>query len=154
MKAIEGKITAQNTKIAIVQSRFNSFITDRLLDGAIDCLVRHDGNPDDVELIKVPGSFEIPLAAQKTASSGKYEAVICLGAVIRGGTPHFDYIANEVTKGIAHVSLNTGIPVIFGILTTETIEEAIERAGTKMGNKGWEAAMTAMEMIQVLKKLK
>jgi 6,7-dimethyl-8-ribityllumazine synthase len=153
MKSIEGKITAQNAKIAIVQSRFNSFITDRLLEGTIDCLVRHDGNEENLDLFKVPGSFEIPLVAQKVTATKKYEAVICLGAVIRGGTPHFDYIANEVTKGIAQVSLHSGIPVIFGILTTDTIEEAIERAGTKMGNKGWEAAMTAMEMIQILKKI-
>lgn len=153
MKSIEGKITAQNSKIAIIQSRFNSFITDRLLEGVMDCWIRHDGNADNVDIIKVPGSFEIPLAAQKVAGTKKYDAVICIGAVIKGGTPHFDYIANEVTKGIAQVSLNTGIPVIFGVLTTESIEEAIERAGTKMGNKGWEAAMTAMEMIQVLKKI-
>ena len=153
MKAIEGKITAQNSKIAIIQSRFNSFITDRLFEGVMDCWIRHDGNADNVDIIKVPGSFEIPLAAQKVAGTKKYDAVICIGAVIKGGTPHFDYIANEVTKGIAQVSLNTGIPVIFGVLTTESIEEAIERAGTKMGNKGWEAAMTAMEMIQVLKKI-
>ena len=153
MKSIEGKITAQNSKIAIIQSRFNSFITDRLFEGVMDCWIRHDGNADNVDIIKVPGSFEIPLAALKVAGTKKYDAVICIGAVIKGGTPHFDYIANEVTKGIAQVSLNTGIPVIFGVLTTESIEEAIERAGTKMGNKGWEAAMTAMEMIQVLKKI-
>lgn len=153
MKCIEGKLSAKNTRLAVVQSRFNSFITDRLLDGAVDCIVRHDGNADQIDLIKVPGSFEIPLAAQKAAQSGKYDAVICLGAVIRGGTPHFDYIAGEVTKGIALVGLNTGIPVIFGILTTESIEEAVERAGTKMGNKGWEAAMTAIEMIQLMKNI-
>lgn len=153
MKCIEGKLSAKNARLAVVQSRFNSFITDRLLDGAVDCIVRHDGNADQIDLIKVPGSFEIPLAAQKAAQSGKYDAVICLGAVIRGGTPHFDYIAGEVTKGIAQVSLSTGIPVIFGILTTENIEEAVERAGTKMGNKGWEAAMTAIEMIQLMKNI-
>lgn len=153
MKCIEGKISAKDARFCIVQSRFNSFITDRLTDGALDCLNRHEGDEEQVDLVKVPGSYEIPLAAQKAAQSGKYDAVICLGAVIRGGTPHFDYIAAEVTKGIAQVMLSTGKPVIFGILTTDTIEEAIERAGTKMGNKGWEAAMTAMEMIQVLKKL-
>ncbi len=153
MKCIEGKLSAKNARLAIVQSRFNSFITDRLLDGAVDCIVRHEGNADLIDLIKVPGSFEIPLAAQKAAQSGKYDAIICLGAVIRGGTPHFDYIAGEVTKGIALVGLNTGIPVIFGILTTESIEEAVERAGTKMGNKGWEAAMTAIEMIQLMKNI-
>ncbi len=153
MKCIEGKLSAKNARLAIVQGRFNSFITDRLLDGAVDCIVRHEGNADLIDLIKVPGSFEIPLAAQKAAQSGKYDAIICLGAVIRGGTPHFDYIAGEVTKGIALVGLNTGIPVIFGILTTESIEEAVERAGTKMGNKGWEAAMTAIEMIQLMKNI-
>lgn len=153
MKVIEGKITAKDVRIGIIQSRFNSFITDRLLEGTLDCLTRHEGSEDRIEVVKVPGSFEIPLAAQKAAQSGKYDAVICLGAVIRGGTPHFDYIAAEVTKGIAQVMLNTGKPVVFGILTTDTIEEAIERAGTKMGNKGWEAAITAMEMIQVMKSL-
>ncbi len=153
MAIYEGKLEAQQSRFAVVISRFNAFITERLLEGCMDCIARHGGDAGKVDIIRVPGSFEIPLAAQKAAASGKYDAVICLGAVIRGGTPHFDYIAGEVTKGIAQVSLNTKLPVIFGVLTTESVEEAIERAGTKHGNKGWEAALSAIEMVNLLKSI-
>lgn len=151
MKNINGNLTAEGLKFAIVVGRFNSLITEKLLEGALDCIERHNGNPENITVVRVPGSFEIPLTAKKLAKSGKYDAVICLGAVIRGSTPHFDYVANEVTKGIAQVSLETEIPVAYGILTTDTIEQAIERAGTKMGNKGFDAALTAIEMVNVLK---
>jgi len=153
MNIIEGKLSAEGLKFGIVVGRFNSFITERLLEGAIDCILRHGGSKDNIEIVKVPGSFEIPLTAKKLAKSGKYDAVICLGAVIRGSTPHFDYVANEVTKGIAQVSLETEIPISYGILTTDTIEQAVERAGTKMGNKGFDAAMVAIEMVNVLKSI-
>jgi len=153
MNFIEGHLTADTLKIAIVQSRFNDFITQKLVEGATDCLIRHGGNKENFTLVKVPGAFEIPLAADKLASSKKYDAIICLGAVIRGATPHFEYVASEVTKGIAHVSLKYGTPVAFGILTTDSIEQAIERAGTKAGNKGRDAAISAIEMSNLLKNL-
>jgi len=148
---IEGKLTSQGLRFALVASRFNSFITDRLVEGALDAIVRTGGDPDTVRIYKVPGAFEIPLVAKKLAKSGKYDAVVCLGAVIRGGTPHFEYVASEVSKGIAHVALETGIPVTFGVLTTDNLEQAIERAGTKGGNKGWEAAMAAVETANLLR---
>jgi 6,7-dimethyl-8-ribityllumazine synthase len=153
MNIIEGKLLAEGLRFGIVVGRFNSFITERLLEGAIDCILRHGGSKENIEIVKVPGSFEIPLTAKKLAKSGKYDAVICLGAVIRGSTPHFDYVANEVTKGIAQVSLETEVPISYGILTTDTIEQAVERAGTKMGNKGFDAAMVAIEMANVLKSI-
>jgi 6,7-dimethyl-8-ribityllumazine synthase len=153
MNIIEGNLSAEGLKFGIVVGRFNSFITERLLEGAIDCILRHGGSKENIEIVKVPGSFEIPLTAKKLAKSGKYDAVICLGAVIRGSTPHFDYVANEVTKGIAQVSLETEVPISYGILTTDTIEQAVERAGTKMGNKGFDAAMVAIEMANILKSI-
>jgi 6,7-dimethyl-8-ribityllumazine synthase len=153
MNIIEGKLSAEGLKFCIIVGRFNSFITERLLEGAIDCILRHGGSKENIEIVKVPGSFEIPLTAKKLAKSGKYDAIICLGAVIRGSTPHFDYVANEVTKGIAQVSLETEVPISYGILTTDTIEQAVERAGTKMGNKGFDAAMVAIEMANVLKSI-
>lgn len=153
MKIKEGQLSAVGLKFGIVVGRFNSFVTDRLLEGAVDCIVRHGGEKENIDVYKVPGSFEIPLIAKKLAKSGKYDAVICLGAVIRGSTPHFDYVANEVTKGIAQVSLETEVPIAYGILTTDTIEQAIERAGTKMGNKGFDAALTAIEMANIIKSI-
>jgi 6,7-dimethyl-8-ribityllumazine synthase len=153
MKIIEGELQAKGLKFGIIVSRFNDFITSRLLDGAIDALARHGAKEDDIEVVKVPGSFEIPLVAKKMASKGAYNAVICLGTVIRGATPHFDYVAAEVSKGIASASMETGVPIAFGVITSDTIEQAVERAGTKAGNKGWDAAITAIEMAQVLKKL-
>ncbi|WP_029519903.1 6,7-dimethyl-8-ribityllumazine synthase [Persephonella sp. IF05-L8] len=151
MRSIEGQLSAEGLNFAIVVGRFNNLITEKLLEGAIDCIVRHGGSEDNITVIRVPGSFEIPLIAKKAAKSGKYDAVICLGAVIRGATPHFEYVAAEVTKGIALVSLETEVPVAYGILTTDTIEQAVERAGTKMGNKGFDAALTAIEMVNVIK---
>ncbi len=153
MKVIEGNLVADGAKIAIVASRFNEFITSKLIGGAVDGLKRHNVNEDDITLAWVPGAFEIPLIADKMASSGKYDAVICLGAVIRGATSHYDYVCNEVSKGIASVSLKTGIPVLFGVVTTENIEQAIERAGTKAGNKGYDCALSAIEMINLTKNL-
>jgi len=150
-KVIEGILTAKGIKFGIVVSRFNDFINKRLLDGALDALSRHGAEDKNISVVKVPGSFEIPLMAKKLADSGNYDAIICLGAVIRGATPHFEYISAEVTKGIAKVTLDSGIPVSFGILTTDNIEQAIERAGTKSGNKGWDAAMSAIEMVNVLR---
>ena len=150
-RVIEGILTAKGVKFGIVVSRFNDFINKRLLDGALDALSRHGAEDENISIVKVPGSFEIPLMAQKLADSGKYDAIICLGAVIRGATPHFEFISAEVTKGIAKVTLDSGIPVSFGILTTDNIEQAIERAGTKSGNKGWDAALSAIEMVNVLK---
>lgn len=150
---LEGHLHATNKKFAIVVSRFNELICRKLLDGALDCLARHGGNLDDVDIAWVPGSFEIPMAAKKFADSQKYDAVICLGAVIRGATPHFEYIAAEVTKGIAQVSLETGIPVTYGVITPDTLEQAIERAGTKAGNKGWDAALSAIEMTDLFSKM-
>ncbi len=151
MRQIEGQLNAEGLKFAIVVGRFNSLITEKLLEGAVDCILRHGGSEENITVIRVPGSFEIPLTAKKAAKSGKYDAVICLGAVIRGATPHFDYVASEVTKGIALVTLETEVPVAYGILTTDTIEQAVERAGTKMGNKGFDAALTAIEMVNLLK---
>ena len=145
-KIIEAKLLAEGKKFALVVSRFNDFITERLLEGALDGLLRSGARDEDIEVVRVPGAFEIPLMAKKMASTARYDAVICLGAVIRGATPHFDYVSAEVTKGIGMVSLESGIPVIFGIVTTDTIEQAIERAGTKAGNKGWSAAIAAVEM--------
>jgi 6,7-dimethyl-8-ribityllumazine synthase len=152
-RVIEGQLNAEGKKFGIVVSRFNEMISKSLLGGAFDCLARHGADEDEIVVVYVPGSFEIPMAAKKLAQSKKYDAVICLGAVIRGGTPHFDYIAAEVSKGVAHVGMETGVPVIFGVITTDTIEQAIERAGTKAGNKGWDAALTAIEMADVIKKL-
>jgi len=153
MKTIEGKLISQNQKYAIIVGRFNEFIGSKLLGGAIDTFVRHGVAEEDIEIVWVPGAFEMPLIAKKLAKSGKYDGVICLGAVIRGATAHFDYVSGEVTKGIASVSLETEVPVIFGVLTTDTIEQAIERAGTKAGNKGSEAAATAIEMANLLAEL-
>ena len=150
-RVVEGVLQAKGILFGIVVSRFNDFINKRLLDGALDGLARHGAEEGMVTVVRVPGSFEIPLMAKKLAGSGKYDAVICLGAVIRGATPHFEYISAEVTKGIAQVALESGVPVSFGILTTDSIEQAIERAGTKSGNKGWDAALAAIEMVNVLK---
>lgn len=150
---IEGNLDAKGLKCGIVVSRFNSFICERLLEGAIDALVRHGCSDSDITVARVPGAFEIPLAAKTMAASKKFDAVICLGAVIRGSTPHFEYVAAEVSKGVASVSLESGVPVAFGVLTTDTIEQAVERAGTKAGNKGFEAAVTAIETINMLKAL-
>ncbi|MEW6380939.1 MAG: 6,7-dimethyl-8-ribityllumazine synthase [bacterium] len=152
-KIVEGDLSAEGIRFGIIVSRFNDFITDRLLAGALDALLRHGADEDNIEVIKVPGSFEIPYAALKVAQKKRYEAVICLGAVIRGDTPHFEYISAEVAKGIAKVSLDTGVPVMFGVVTTDTIEQAIERAGTKAGNKGFQAAMCAIEMARLYRKL-
>ncbi len=150
---LEGNLTAKNKKFGIVVGRFNSLISEQLLKGAMDCLLRHNAKEEDITIAKVPGSFEIPLTAKKLAQSSKYDAIICLGAVIRGGTPHFDYIASEVSKGVANVGMETGVPVIFGIITSDTIEQAIERAGTKAGNKGWDAALSAIEMVNLFDKI-
>ena len=152
MRTIEGDLQGQGLKVAIVASRFNGFITDRLVEGALDALRRHGVQEKDITLVKVPGSFELPLAVRR-ASAGKVDAVIALGALIRGGTPHFDYLSAEVTKGIAQVTLDSGVPVSFGVLTTDTVEQAIERAGTKAGNKGFEAALSAIEMAKLLRQM-
>ena len=152
-KTYEGMLLGDGLKFGIVVARFNDFITHKLLEGAQDSLLRHGVNEEDIEVTWVPGSFEVPVAALKLAQTKKYDAVICLGAVIRGGTPHFDYVAGEAAKGIAKISLDTGVPVIFGVLTTDTIEQAVERAGTKAGNKGWSAAATALEMASLAKTL-
>lgn len=153
MKKFEGKLVSENIKIGIVASRFNEFITSKLISGAMDGLLRHDVKEEDIHVAWVPGAFEIPLIASKMAKSGKYDAVICLGAVIRGATSHYDYVCNEVAKGIAMVSLESGVPVMFGILTTENIEQAIERAGTKAGNKGFDCATGAIEMIDLIRNM-
>lgn len=153
MKTYEGNIIADGAKFGIIVGRFNEFISSKLLGGAVDSLIRHGANEQDIEVSWVPGAFEIPLVAQKMAVSSRYDAVICLGAVIRGSTPHFDYVASEVSKGVAKVTLDTGVPVIFGVLTTDTIEQAIERAGTKAGNKGFDAAVTAIEMVNLIKQI-
>jgi len=150
----EGKLDAKGLTFGIVVSRFNSFICERLLEGAVDALVRHGGDDKNIHVARVPGAFEIPLAAKKMVESGKYHAIICLGAVIRGSTPHFDFVASEVSKGVASVSLESGVPIAFGVLTTDTIEQAVERAGTKAGNKGFEAAVTAIETANLLKAMK
>lgn len=152
VKVFEGKLLAEDLKFGIVISRFNEFITNKLLAGAMDCLTRHGADSDNIDVAWVPGAFEIPLAAQKLAQKD-YDAVICLGAVIRGATPHFNYVSSEVTKGIALVSLNLDKPVIYGVITADTIEQAIERAGTKAGNKGWEAALGAIEMANLMKNI-
>jgi 6,7-dimethyl-8-ribityllumazine synthase len=154
-KIIEGSLLAEGKRFVLIASRFNDFITDRLVGGATDALVRSGADEAHIDVIKVPGAFEIPLVAKKVAEKGGYHAIICLGAVIRGATPHFDYVSAEVSKGIAVTSMDTGVPVIFGIVTTDTVEQAIERAGTKAGNKGWSAAISAIEManlIEVLEK--
>jgi len=153
MKTIEGKLNAAGKQFAIVVSRFNDFISARLLEGALDCLKRHHCDEDDITVTWVPGSFEIPLVAKRLCERGEYHAVICLGAVIRGETPHFDYVSAEVTKGIATVSLTRNTPVIFGIITADTVDQAIDRAGTKSGNKGWAAALSAIEMADLIGKL-
>jgi 6,7-dimethyl-8-ribityllumazine synthase len=153
MITIEGNLVSKGYKFAILVSRFNEFIGNKLLDGAIDCFLRHEVKEQDITIIWVPGAFEIPLVAQKAAQSGKYDAVVCLGTLIRGATPHFDHISAEVTKGVAQVGLASSLPVIYGILTTETIEQAIERAGTKAGNKGWSAALAALEMVSLMQEL-
>ena len=150
IKTIEGKLIAKGKKFALVAGRFNELISTKLVEGAIDCLLRHEAKESDIQLLRVPGAFEIPLAAKKLAKSGKFDAVICLGAVIRGATPHFDYVASEVSKGIANAMLETGRPIIFGIITSDSIEQAIERAGTKSGNKGWDAALSAIEMANLM----
>ncbi|QAA34789.1 6,7-dimethyl-8-ribityllumazine synthase [Clostridium manihotivorum] len=154
MKIYEGKLIAQGLKFGIIVGRFNEFIGGKLLSGALDGLKRHGALENEIEIAWVPGAFEIPLIAKKLAKSNKYDAVICLGAVIKGSTPHFDYVSSEVSKGIASVSLETEVPVIFGVLTTDTIEQAIERAGTKAGNKGYDAAITAIEMANLLREFK
>jgi len=153
MKTIEGNLISQGNKYGIIVGRFNEFIGGKLLSGALDGLKRHGVDDSEIEVVLVPGAFEIPLAAKKMAKSQKYDAVICLGAVIKGSTPHFDFVSSEVSKGIASVSLETEVPVIFGVLTTDTIEQAIERAGTKAGNKGYDSAVTAIEMANLLKEL-
>lgn len=150
-KIIEGRLDAQGLKIGILVSRFNSFISDRLVEGAIDALLRHGADRENLVVVRVPGAFEIPPAARKMALSGRYDALVCLGAVIRGATPHFDYVSAEVSKGVAAVSMEAGIPVSFGVLTTDTLEQAIERAGSKAGNKGFDAAMAAIEMASLYK---
>jgi 6,7-dimethyl-8-ribityllumazine synthase len=152
-KSYEGMLDAKGLKFGIVVARFNEFISTRLLDGAVDCIIRHGAGKGVIDVAWVPGAFEIPLVASKLASSGRYNAIICLGAVIRGGTPHFDYVAGEVSKGIAKVSLDSKVPVAMGVLTTDSIEQAVERAGTKAGNKGWQAAAGAIEMANLMKKL-
>lgn len=153
-KVLEGIISAEGFKFAVVVSRFNDFISSKLVEGAMDALKRHGVNEDDVTLVKVPGAFEIPIAAKKLTATAGYDAIICLGAVIRGATSHFDYVASEVAKGIAVVSLESNIPVTFGVLTTDNLEQAIERAGSKAGNKGWDAAMAAMEMASLFNTMK
>jgi 6,7-dimethyl-8-ribityllumazine synthase len=150
---LEGHFSAQGFSFAIVLSRFNEFITTKLLEGALDALIRHGADPDKIEVVKVPGAFEIPVTADRLAASHRYDAVLCLGAVIRGATPHFDYVAGEVARGVAATALKTGVPTIFGVVTAETIEQAIERAGTKLGNKGFEAALAAIEMAHLFAQL-
>ena len=150
---IHGNLNAKNRSFAIIVSRFNEFISGKLLEGAMDCLTRHQAVENNIKIYWVPGSFEMPVTAQKIASSGKFDAIICLGAIIRGATPHFEYVASEATKGVANVSLKTELPIAFGILTTDTIEQAIERAGTKAGNKGWDAALSAIEMADLFTKI-
>ncbi len=153
MKIYEGKMTSKDMRVGIVVARFNEFITSKLLGGAIDALTRHDVSEDSIDVAWVPGAFEIPLIAQKMAKSGKYDAVIALGAVIRGSTTHYDYVCSEVSKGIANVSMNSDIPVMFGVVTTENIEQAIERAGTKAGNKGYDCALGAIEMVNLIREI-
>jgi 6,7-dimethyl-8-ribityllumazine synthase len=152
-KTFDGEMQARGMRIGILLGRFNSFIGDRLLEGAVDALTRHGASETDIDVVRVPGAYEMPLVAKKMAANGKYDALIALGAVIRGATPHFDYVAGECSKGLSQVSMESGIPVGFGVLTVDTIEQAIERAGTKAGNKGADAALAAMEMVNLLKKL-
>jgi 6,7-dimethyl-8-ribityllumazine synthase len=156
MNKFNGQLKADGLKIAVIGSRFNELITSKLIGGAEDCFIRHGGDKENLDLIMVPGAFEIPITAQKISMNkkNKYDAVVCLGAVIRGNTPHFDYVASEVSKGVAHAGLQSGIPVIFGVLTTDSIEQAIERAGTKAGNKGWDAMLSAIEMANLFTQLK
>ena len=153
IKTIEGQMQAQDQKFTIIASRFNDFIVDRLIGGAVDYLLRHGADRENITLIRVPGAFEMPLVAQKVARSGKADAIVCVGAVIRGATPHFDYVCSEATKGIAHVSMDTGVPIGFGLLTTDTLEQSIERAGSKGGNKGVEAASAVLETLRVLQQI-
>lgn len=153
MQIIEGNLTAQDMKIGFVVTRWNSFVVDHLVKGSIETIVRHGGSEDNITQVMVPGSFEVPLAVEKMAASGKYDAIVALGAVIQGGTPHFDFVAGEAVKGISQVMLKHGVPVAFGILTVNSIEQAIERSGTKMGNKGEEATLAAIEMVNVLKQI-
>ncbi|MBW6515129.1 MAG: 6,7-dimethyl-8-ribityllumazine synthase [Candidatus Cloacimonetes bacterium] len=153
-KIYEGKLVSDKAKYCIVISRFNEFIGNKLLEGSLDCLQRHNVAEKEIEVVWTPGAFELPAVAQKLAKTGKYEAIICLGAVIRGSTPHFEYVSSEVSKGIAQVALQSGIPVIFGVITADTIEQAIERAGTKSGNKGWDAALSAIEMVNLYRSIK
>ena len=153
IKTYEGKLIAKGLKFGVVAGRFNEFISSKLYSGVVDGLVRHGAEEADIEAAWVPGAFEIPLVAQRMAASKRFDAVICIGAVIRGSTPHFDYVAGEVSKGVSKIALDTGVPVIFGVLTTDTIEQAIERAGTKAGNKGYDAAVTAIEMANLLKQI-
>ncbi len=150
MKTIEGKLIAKDEKFGIIVGRFNEFIGGKLLDGALDGLKRHGVSEENIEIVWVPGAYEIPLVSKKMAKTNNYDAILCLGAVIRGATPHFDYVSSEVSKGIANVSIDTEVPIIFGVLTTDTIEQAIERAGTKAGNKGFDAALSAIEMTNLL----
>lgn len=154
MKEFSGKLTAKGRRFAIVLPRFNRFIGDKLLDGAVDCLLRHDADENNIEVYRVPGSFEIPYLAKHLADSKKFDSILCLGVVIRGDTPHFDYIAGEVAKGIARISMESGIPAIFGVITADTQEQAMERAGAKAGNRGWDAAISAMEMVDLLERVK
>lgn len=152
-KIIEGKLDAKGLRFGLLVSRFNSFVSDRLVEGAIDALLRHGAEKDDINIVRVPGAFEIPPTAKQMAESGRYDAIVCLGAVIRGATPHFEYVSAEVSKGVASVSIDSGVPVTFGVLTTDTIEQAIERAGSKAGNKGFDAAVAAVEMANLYKAL-
>lgn len=152
-RVVEGKLNAKGLKVALLVSRFNHFIVDRLEEGAKDALARHEAADEDIDVIRVPGAFELPLIALRAARSGRYDAVICLGAVVRGSTPHFEYVASEAAKGIAMAAMDTGVPVIFGVLTTDNLEQAIERAGTKGGNKGWAAAMSAIEMANLIRQM-
>ena len=152
-KIIEGKLDAKGLRFGLLVSRFNSFVSDRLVEGAIDALLRHGAEKDDINIVRVPGAFEIPPTAKQMAESGSYDAIVCLGAVIRGATPHFEYVSAEVSKGVASVSIDSGVPVTFGVLTTDTIEQAIERAGSKAGNKGFDAAVAAVEMANLYKAL-
>lgn len=150
---IEGKLDAKGLRVGLLVSRFNSFVSERLVEGAIDALLRHGGEQEDISVVRVPGAFEIPPTAKQMAESGRYDAIVCLGAVIRGATPHFEYVSAEVSKGVASVAIDSGVPVTFGVLTTDTIEQAIERAGSKAGNKGFDAAMAAIEMANLYKAL-
>jgi len=154
VKELQGRLSAKGRRFAVILPRFNEFIGDKLLDGALDCLRRHDADENKIEVYRVPGSFEIPYLARHLADSKRFNAIICLGAVIRGDTPHFDLIAREVAKGVAHISMDSGIPAIFGVITADTQEQAIERAGTKAGNRGWDAAMSAIEMADLIERVR